>query len=146
MRSQADRNRREFSLPCFLEKPAAPPVDRPAPENMLDHAHVNTPVIQARDTVAKQLPSRNWSGNSFQWISGTLAGAGGFEPPNGGIKIHCLTTWRRPNCRKAAGLPLQTPFRQRRSIEGVKVFQQPGSRIRLEFDVRFRSSRGPPFH
>ena len=26
-----------------------------------------------------------------------LAGAGGFEPPYGGIKIHCLTTWRRPN-------------------------------------------------
>ena len=26
-----------------------------------------------------------------------LAGAGGFEPPYGGIKIRCLTTWRRPN-------------------------------------------------
>ncbi len=26
-----------------------------------------------------------------------LAGAGGFEPPHGGIKIPCLTTWRRPN-------------------------------------------------
>src|SRR3954468_12219093 len=25
-----------------------------------------------------------------------LAGAGGFEPPHGGIKIPCLTTWRRP--------------------------------------------------
>ena len=25
-----------------------------------------------------------------------LAGAPGFEPGNGGIKIHCLTTWRRP--------------------------------------------------
>src|ERR1700726_1743679 len=34
-----------------------------------------------------------------------LAGAGGFEPPHGGIKIHCLTTWRRPNrrLRKPAG-------------------------------------------
>ena len=33
-----------------------------------------------------------------------LAGAGGFEPPNGGIKIRCLTTWLRPNapsdCRR----------------------------------------------
>lgn len=28
-----------------------------------------------------------------------LAGAGGFEPPHGGIKIPCLTTWRRPNGR-----------------------------------------------
>src|SRR5271166_4632197 len=26
-----------------------------------------------------------------------LAGAGGFEPPYGGIKIRCLTAWRRPN-------------------------------------------------
>gem|GEM_PF-3073315 len=25
-----------------------------------------------------------------------VAGAGGFEPPHGGIKIHCLTAWRRP--------------------------------------------------
>jgi hypothetical protein len=25
-----------------------------------------------------------------------LAGAGGFEPPNDGTKIRCLTTWRRP--------------------------------------------------
>src|SRR2546421_6678335 len=27
---------------------------------------------------------------------GALAGAGGIEPPNGGIKIRCLTTWLRP--------------------------------------------------
>jgi hypothetical protein len=26
-----------------------------------------------------------------------LAGAGGIEPPNGGIKIRCLTAWRRPS-------------------------------------------------
>ena len=26
-----------------------------------------------------------------------LAGAGGFEPPHGGIKVRCLTTWLRPN-------------------------------------------------
>jgi hypothetical protein len=25
-----------------------------------------------------------------------LAGAGGFEPPHGGIKIRCLTAWLRP--------------------------------------------------
>src|SRR6202000_2475662 len=27
----------------------------------------------------------------------TMAGAGGIEPPNGGIKIRCLTAWLRPN-------------------------------------------------
>src|SRR6266404_4210592 len=26
-----------------------------------------------------------------------LAGAGGIEPPNGGIKIRCLTAWLRPS-------------------------------------------------
>ncbi len=29
-----------------------------------------------------------------------VAGAGGFEPPYGGIKIRCLTAWRRPNARR----------------------------------------------
>jgi hypothetical protein len=29
-------------------------------------------------------------------LSDCLAGAGGIEPPNGGIKIHCLTAWLRP--------------------------------------------------
>ena len=28
-----------------------------------------------------------------------MAGTDGFEPPNGGIKTRCLTTWRRPNPR-----------------------------------------------
>jgi hypothetical protein len=32
-------------------------------------------------------------GSTPEW----LAGAGGIEPPNGGIKIHCLTAWLRPN-------------------------------------------------
>ena len=26
-----------------------------------------------------------------------LAGDEGFEPPNGGTRTHCLTTWRIPN-------------------------------------------------
>ena len=40
------------------------------------------------------------------------AGAPGFEPGNGGIKIRCLTTWLRPNrYRRAAS----KPFRVRRA-------------------------------
>jgi hypothetical protein len=31
-----------------------------------------------------------------------LAGAPGFEPGDGGIKIRCLTTWLRPNAQCAA--------------------------------------------
>ena len=32
----------------------------------------------------------------WETTSENLAGAGGFEPPHGGIKIRCLTTWLRP--------------------------------------------------
>ncbi len=31
-----------------------------------------------------------------------MAGAGGFEPPDGGIKIRCLTTWLRPNASQGS--------------------------------------------
>src|SRR3569623_1411111 len=30
-----------------------------------------------------------------------MAGAGGIEPPNGGIKIPCLTAWLRPNSHRS---------------------------------------------
>src|SRR5579862_10038137 len=33
-----------------------------------------------------------------------LAGAGGFEPPYGGIKIRCLATWLRPSNRRPGTL------------------------------------------
>ncbi len=29
-----------------------------------------------------------------------MVGAGGIEPPNGGIKIHCLTAWLRPKSQE----------------------------------------------
>src|SRR3954466_2311303 len=38
-----------------------------------------------------------------------LAGAAGFEPANGGIKSRCLTTWRRPNGKRAYKA-LEEPF------------------------------------
>ncbi len=37
-----------------------------------------------------------------------VAGAGGIEPPNAGIKIRCLTAWRRPNLR-IQGRPKASP-------------------------------------
>lgn len=37
-----------------------------------------------------------------------MAGAGGFEPPNAGIKSPCLAAWRRPN-KKLAGLFVTNP-------------------------------------
>lgn len=42
-----------------------------------------------------------------------LAGAGGFEPPNAGIKIRCLTTWLRPKTRQGASVSLSVRYSQR---------------------------------
>src|SRR5450631_1022643 len=66
----------------------------------------------------------------FSVRSVLLAGAGGFEPPHGGIKIHCLTTWRRPIklSGKRRDQPSADSLQQRRSIEGVEPFQQPRAR------------------
>ena len=48
--------------------------------------------------VNKATASSCVSGNEKdKYLIGVVAGAGGFEPPYGGIKIRCLTTWRRPN-------------------------------------------------
>ena len=58
-----------------------------------------------------------------------LAGAGGIEPPNGGIKIRCLTAWLRPNRlnRNARAMrPVRTGSDNARSIGGVRPFQQAG--------------------
>ena len=40
-----------------------------------------------------------------------LAGAEGIEPSNAGIKIQCLTTWRRPS---RSGIPITRPCRARK--------------------------------
>ena len=71
-----------------------------------------------------------------------LAGAGGFEPPYGGIKIHCLTTWRRPNGRRTgeasspelffgnAGLQRQLSYFNRVDPENpVEFGRSTGSRM-----------------
>ena len=37
----------------------------------------------------------NYKYQSFQ-LSRNLTGVAGFEPTNGGVKVHSLTTWRHP--------------------------------------------------
>jgi hypothetical protein len=61
-------------------------------------------------------------------LQGLLAGAGGFEPPHGGIKIHCLTTWRRPTGPEAVPLLPRGILRPRRCIAADGRFQawRPG--------------------
>ena len=47
-------------------------------------------------TQAQELGSYRQDGGKCPDRRRRVAGAGGFEPPHGGIKIHCLTAWRRP--------------------------------------------------
>src|SRR6185436_12801781 len=49
------------------------------------------------DEKSLQLAGLSHRGKKFLRKQEWLAGAGGIEPPNGGIKIRCLTAWLRPN-------------------------------------------------
>jgi acyl-CoA dehydrogenase len=53
-----------------------------------------------------------------------LAGAGGLEPPNGGIKIRCLTTWLRPKSYRKGRLGLR---RLRRLRLARTIYAAPGT-------------------
>src|SRR5580693_10726445 len=52
----------------------------------------------------KKTDSNSQSDNHFQSTNRlhrkNLAGVEGFQPPYGGIKTRCLTTWRHPNLEK----------------------------------------------
>jgi hypothetical protein len=60
-----------------------------------------------------------------------VAGAGGFEPPYGGIKIRCLTAWRRPKSR-AVG----RRSRGGRTIVGARHARNPAACGRSELAQR----------
>src|SRR5260370_645397 len=94
-----------------------------------------TIVVSAREFTAdsifqmRQIPAREQSRFGKEFSAFWLAGAPGFEPGNGGIKIRCLTTWLRPKALRALLAPASaagdrhgTPFR-----EGV-VTTPPGWR------------------
>ena len=57
---------------------------------------------QQRKTENDKLPGVRVRGRTKIYAPGgtPVVGAGGIEPPNGGIKIHCLTAWLRPKSRK----------------------------------------------
>lgn len=71
--------------------PAATHAHRPAIEMATDVQD------EQQKSVQNESPEQSAITERFQ-----MAGAGGIEPPNGGIKIRCLTAWLRPN-RPVAG-------------------------------------------
>jgi hypothetical protein len=56
--------------PTFLEKPSAPPVGRPAPKDMLNHAHVEPLCYSSDATPQSNLESQF----HFNGLAGMLAG------------------------------------------------------------------------
>ena len=71
----------------WAERGSRPPAPR---DQRREWAYIFGAVCPCRDIgAALVLPYANARAMS------RLAGAGGFEPPHGGIKIRCLTAWRR---------------------------------------------------
>jgi hypothetical protein len=89
----------------------------------------SSPIWEFRDRRLIAKARQQWAFLAFEgfylWLRNCMAGAGGFEPPHGGIKIHCLTTWRRPNnlSGKRRDDSRADSLWQRRSIGGVEPFQ-----------------------
>src|SRR5690349_3895768 len=68
-----------------------------------------------------------------------LAGVEGFEPPNGGIKTRCLTTWRHPNCltvRARAEFIQQGRLVQPARDERTPLIRHPRRHALRVFDAR----------
>jgi integrase len=71
-----------------------------------------------------------------------LAGVEGFEPPNGGIKTRCLTTWRHPNIQtqSARVAPCQQQLMHGRHIQRPRHVTSPAvGHLRRD---AFRVNRG----
>ena len=56
---------------------------------------INESNLQHTQHIIADLATRDFD-YLIEIINLKLAGAGGIEPPNGGIKIRCLTAWLRP--------------------------------------------------
>src|ERR1700722_2009461 len=68
--------------------------------------------------------------NTDHQCQSALAGVEGFEPPNGGIKTRCLTTWRHPSSHPASALPILHPQHRmhRRAIQSARDKTAPSIR------------------
>ena len=73
-------------------------------------------------------------------IFNKLAGAEGIEPSNAGIKIQCLTTWRRPS---RSGTPITRPRRGRNPVK-IAVPTRLSGRLRGWGCIVIRSLPPPP--
>src|SRR5258708_3914871 len=84
--------------------------------------------------------------------SRVLAGVGGFEPPNDGIKTRCLTPWRHPSIcpplQKGGGRASYSRLRHiraKRPAEGRELLQRkPASPELVERNERRGRIRAPP--
>jgi hypothetical protein len=130
--SSAENGQESRSLPSWKATPPhRPPSSSSRLSNLHPIRHVVMPAIGSGYEAAKLrwslcVPARTSNQPSFnlrstfvlvgaRWVPGSsgrsatrlkslksLAGAPGFEPGNGGIKIRCLTTWLRPSSEGAA--------------------------------------------
>ena len=101
---------------------APPIVGRLAAKDVDSHRNATSCAAGVCRRAVHQLPTQA-DFAVFSGVVGALAGAGGIEPPNDGIKIRCLTAWLRPNrprgTRQEAcpdSLPAPPVYRERWAI------------------------------
>lgn len=88
------------SKPRSASSPIPGPHCRPRPEMDPQNPPPNRSAVSRPQSPNAGLSARF---GKVCGIDECVAGAGGFEPPYGGIKIRCLTAWRRPNAPGAGG-------------------------------------------
>ena len=98
--------------------PASPVMHRVPAKDAESHRKRH-PVQQQRVTELCSSPARPAS-SAISGRTGNLAGAGGIEPPNGGIKIRCLTAWLRPIRRTGIAGGQSAPCRFRFGPGGLQ--------------------------
>ena len=80
--------------------------------------------------------------------AGELAGVEGFEPPNGGIKTRCLTTWRHPSpsadADNDAGAHLTAASGAPSALPDLLVHRRVAQAARDEAHPAVRHPRGEP--
>src|SRR6516162_8554191 len=83
--------------------------------------------LKCHPVLTRCLPKLSWLDLERRNALKSLAGAGGFEPPNGGIKIRCLTTWLRPT--ELAFAPAYCRHAGRNIIFGLTPINDCGASI-----------------
>ena len=141
---------RTFSMISMLTSPSLKRPTEARPTGAADDARCRAPApglaLPAKIARVRSSHRRHalpLSANSDRKTVHTMAGVEGFEPPNGGIKTRCLTTWRHPSkVAHAAGRGHSTPAPRNSSSNPARAPRRP-PRVAALSKLRRCTTRSP---